>query len=365
MSTLNIRKAKEEDSDQIAELSHRCLQEGVITMFINRTPTYNTLHRLIDPEAWHYVVTRDEEVAGLVGVLHFRIRAADHEYKTGYMLDLRVAEELRKGMTAYRLVKGAIDHIRDSDADMIIANFLKDNKHSLVFTTGKGGIPESYFLGVNRVFNILPLKRMKLNKRFEIGKPEEKDIPAIVELYKSYSNGFRIAPIISEEVLRDYINKIEGLSLDNFLVARENGKIRAVTGVWDEHTYKSYQVLKLTTSIKIVTRLLRVLSLFIKTPQPIRLNEPLRQLSLVLYAHDGCPEALDTLFRYVNNINRGGKYTLIMFYAQKSDPMFRYMKKYTGVSVESEMYMFAKDTGIYKNLRDDSRPVMFDLAMVI
>ena len=31
--------------------------------------------------------------------------------------------------------------------------------------------------------------------------------------------------------------------LDNFLVARENGKIRAVTALWDEHPYKSYQVL--------------------------------------------------------------------------------------------------------------------------
>ena len=365
MSTLNIRKAKEEDSDQIAELSRRCLQEGMITMFINRTPEFNTLHKLIDPEAWHYVVTSDEEVAGLVGVLHFRVRVTDQECKTGYMLDLRVAEELRKGMTAYRLVKGAIDHIRDSDADMIIANFLKDNKHSLVFTTGKGGIPESYLLGVNRVFNILPIRRMRLNKRFEIGKPEEKDIPAIVELYKSYSKGFRIAPVITEEVFRGYINKIEGLSLDNFLVARENGIIKAVTAVWDEHTYKSYQVLKLTTTIKFAARLLRFLSVFIKTPQPIRLNEPLRQLSLVMYAHDGCQEALDTLFRYVNNINRGGKYTLIMFYAQESDPMFRHLNKFTGVSVKSEMYLFAKDTGIYNKLKNDSRPVMFDLAMVL
>ena len=45
--------------------------------------------------------------------------------------------------------------------------------------------------------------------------------------------------------------------------------------------------------------------------------------------------------------------------------MFRFMKKFTGVSVESDMYMFAKDTTIYQKLRDDSRPVMLDLAMVL
>lgn len=365
MGSLLVRPAVDDDNDRISGLSRRCLQEGVITMFINRTPRYNTLHRLIDSEAWHYVVCSYKEIAGLVGVLHFRLRVADKECKTGYMLDLRVAEEFRKGMTAYRLVKGAIDHVRDSDADMIIANFLKDNKNSLVFTTGKGGIPESCFLGVNRVFNILPLRKMKLNKRFEIGKPSDADIPEIVELYEKYAAGFKVSPIITEEIFRNHINRIDGLSLDNFLVAREDGRIRAITAVWDEHTYKSYQVLKLTYTIKIVTRLLRFLSLFMKTPHPIRLNEPLRQLSLVMYAHDDCPEALDTLFRHVNNINRGGKYTLIMFYAQKIDPMFRYMKKFTGVSVESEMYMFAKDTGIYQKLKDDARPVMFDLTMVL
>ncbi|MFO7574899.1 MAG: GNAT family N-acetyltransferase [Bacteroidales bacterium] len=365
MSSQTVRPAVDDDNDQITNLSRRCLQEGVITMFINRTPGYNTLHRLVDSEAWHYVVCKDEEIAGLVGVVHFRLRVPGKECKTGYMLDLRVAEEFRRGMTAYRLVKGAIDHIRDSEADMIIANFLKDNMHSLVFTTGKGGIPESCFLGVNRVFNILPLKRMKLNKRFGIGKPGYEDIPEIIELYERYALGFKVSPVITEEIFRNYIDKIDGLSLDNFLIARENGRIRAITAVWDEHTYKSYQVLKLTSGIKMATRLLRFLSLFMKTPHPIRLNEPLRQLSLVLYAHDDCPEALDTLFRHVNNLNRGGEYTLIMFYAQEIDPMFRFMNKFTGVSVESEMYMFAKDTGIYQKLKDDNRPVMFDLAMVL
>ena len=64
MSSLYVRPAVDDDNDKIIDLSRRCLQEGVITMFINRTPRYNTLHRLIDSEAWHYVVCKDEEIAG-------------------------------------------------------------------------------------------------------------------------------------------------------------------------------------------------------------------------------------------------------------------------------------------------------------
>ena len=59
------------------------------------------------------------------------------------------------------------------------------------------------------------------------------------------------------------------------------------------------------------------------------------------------PEALDTLFRHANNISLGSEYTLIMLYAQENDPVFRSMKKFTGISVRSEMYLFAKDAGLY------------------
>jgi len=170
---------------------------------------------------------------------------------------------------------------------------------------------------------------------------------------------------MTEDRFRKYLGSINGLSLDNFLVVRENGKIKAVTAVWDEHAYKSYQVLRLNFSIRVVAGILNFLSLFMKVPHPIRINEPLRQLSLVLYAHDDCPEALDNLFRYVNNINLGSDYTLIMLYAQENDPVFRFMKKFTGISVRSELYLFAKETQLLERLKKDSSGVLFDITMTI
>lgn len=365
MASSSIRKAVASDNEPIRELSERCYQEGMITMFVNRTPCFNTLHRLIDPGSWHYVTCHEEKITGLVGVVHFPWRVMDKTIKAGYMLDLRVAQEHRRGMTAYRLVKSAIDDVRVSDTGMVIANFLKDNRHSLIFTTGKGGIPDSLSLGENRIFNILPVRKMKVSQRFEITAPTAGDIPEIVSLLNKYAEGFKMAPVITNESFRKITGTIEGLSIENFLIARENGTIKAVTAAWDEHAYKSYQVLKLTPGIRLAAGALRLLSLFMKTPHPIRLNEPLRQLSLVFYAHDGCPEALEDLFRHVNNMHRGGKYTLIMLYAQQNDPVFSIVKNFTGVSVKSEMYIFAKDTSVYRRLSEDKRPVLFDMAMIL
>jgi hypothetical protein len=41
------------------------------------------------------------------------------------------------------------------------------------------------------------------------------------------------------------------------------------------------------------------------------------------------------------------------------------MKKYTGVSIRSEMYLFAKETAVYEELKENSSGVLFDLSMTI
>jgi hypothetical protein len=365
MSAINIKLANDDDNDKVIGLAEKCPQEGMITYFINRTPRFNTLQRLLDKDAWHLVARKDDSIIGLVGVVHFPASVLDKTCKLGYMLDLRVDEAYRSGMTAFKLLRAAEDHVRRSDADMVIANFLKDNKRPLVFTTGRGGLPSAHYLGTNRIFNIIPIRTMRLDSRYKIEKPSDKDIPRIIDLYRRYASRYAIAPLITEDRFRNYLDNINGLSLDNFLVARENGKIMAVTALWDEHPYKSYQVLRLNFSIRVVTGLLNFLSHFMKVPHPVRLNEPLRQLSLVLYAHDDCPAALDNLFRHANNISMGSEYTLIMLYAPENDPLFIPMKKFTGISVRSEMYVFAREAALIEKMKKNSSGVLMDITMTI
>ena len=364
MSSITIRLAEDTDSTKIQELAHKCPQQGMISFIVHRTPQFNSLHRLLDPGAWHYVACKEDQIIGLIGVMHFQGNVLGKEHKIGYMLDLRLLEEYRNGITAFRLVKTAIDKLIQSDADMVIVNFLKENKRPMVFTSGRGGLPSSHYLGENTIFSLIPLYKMRLDKRFEIGVPTESDIPELIELYNNYAKGFKIAPVFTEERFKRNISTIKGLDLKNFLVARENGKIKAVTALWDEHPYKNYQILKLNFTIRAVSCILRFLKYFIKVPNPIRINKPLKQLSLVQFAHDSCPEALGTLFRKVNNNLLGSEYTLITLYSQTKDPVFELLKKFKYVSAKSEMYLFAKDTSAFEGLGKSSLPVMFDLLKV-
>jgi predicted N-acetyltransferase YhbS len=365
MPRVTIRMAEEADNDRIIALARRCPQEGMITFFPERSPRFNTLHRLLDPGSWHYVACEGERIVGLVGVIHFPAVLAGRQCRIAYMMDLRVDPEYRSGTTAFRMVRSAIDHVLGSGVDLVIGNFLKNNRRPMVFASGRAGIPESFYLGENRVFNLIPLWRMRTGSRFAIERPVEADIPEMAGLLRKYTAGFRLAPHMDEARFRDMLGSIGGIGHENFWVARENGRIRAMTALWDEHEYMSYQVLKLSTGISVVNGLLRALSPVMKVPHPVRLNEPLRRLSLVFYAHDGCPEALGTLFRHVNNALRGQDYTLITLYAQARDPMFGLLRRFPGVSVGSEMYLFAKNPSLYESLRSDGRGDLLDLTLTI
>jgi hypothetical protein len=193
---------------------------------------------------------------------------------------------------------------------------------------------------------------------------KEEEIPEVVALYDRYSRNYKIAPVLTEERFRNLLKTVEGLSIDQFMVARENGTIKAVSALWDEHIYQSNQVLKLTPGIALVNSLIRFFGHVIKMPHPIVLGEPIRKLSLVFNAYD-CPEAMDSLVRHINNMNQGSEFSMIMYYAQESDPVFKILKKFPGVSVHSEMYAFAKDISVLDRLKENPSPVLSDISMML
>jgi predicted N-acetyltransferase YhbS len=365
MSKLQIRIAEESDNKQILALSERCPQKGMITFYPSRAPHFNRLQRLIDKDAWHFIALSGDRVVGLVGVVHFHGKIQGKSYKIAYMHDLRVDPDFRNGLAAFRLVKTAMDYIKSSDTDLVVVNFLKDNKLPLVFTSERAGMPPAHYLGDNLVYNIIPLKFKKINPRFEIDEARPDDLPEMMEVYNRYCENFKIAPELSAEQFLNFTGNIQGMDFGNFLLARENGKIKAMTAIWDEGPYRTYNVLRLNVPIKVVNSLLRFFNLFMRVPHPIEINKPIMQLSLVMYAHDNCPEALDALFRHANNINLGSDYSFITMYLQENDPMVKYLKKFQGITVKSEMHIFARDTAIFETLKNRTEPVLFDLTMII
>lgn len=360
-----VRWAEDGDNQSVLELSPRCAQSGMVTMYPDRSPVFNRIHRLIDPDSYHVIAINDSRVIGLLGILHSDFYFQDKPIRMAFFMDFKVDPDFRVGLTAYRMVKRSIENERESGTRMGLATLLKNNEGPMVFTKGRGGFPASLYLGDNRIYSYVPIRHLKTDNRFLIRQAVEKDIPELVALYNRFYSSYRLAPRMTEEMLRHYTAKIDGLSLGRFYVACEGDAIKAVLAAWDAKSIKRYWVTQSNIRVKLISGLVKFLSLFGRMPEPIRINEPLKQLTLVLYAHDQCTEALAALFRHINNLHIGGEYSLIQVQMHEDDPANESLRGLTGISVYTEIHFFTNTLQFAREIQNTSGLVHLEFPTYI
>src|SRR5210317_2224200 len=102
---------KEEDNEAILDLSHRCIQKGKISVYPDRSPKFNRIHKQIDPESFHMVARRGKRIIGCFGVVYTPVQYKGQTYRSSYVLDFKVDPEFQKGMTAYRLSRKSLAYM--------------------------------------------------------------------------------------------------------------------------------------------------------------------------------------------------------------------------------------------------------------
>lgn len=352
--TIQIDFLKDSDNEAAIALSHRCPQHGVISGYPDRSPVFNRIQKQIDPDSFHLVARHNNKIIGCIGAIYFPVQYGGRDFRAVYLLDFKVDEEYRKGLTAYRLVRETFDFLLAGGVELGFATIIKGNEASHIFTRGRAGFKGSSYLGDIRVTNIIPLWKKKTDPRFSIGQPTKDDIPVLTGLYKSFYGTYKLAPSITEELLIYYISNIEGMGLENWWVARESGKIRAVLCAWDENIYKRWQVIRIPLSIKMLFWFTRSLSPFMKVPAPVTENSPLKQKTLVMAAHNKCPGALASLIRHMNNIHLGKDYTVLQTHFHIDDEMIRAQSGLPGLKVDIELHAMSAGPGLAEEIA--SRP---------
>ena len=360
-----VRWAEDGDNQSVLGLSPRCAQIGMVTMYPDRSPVFNRIHRLLDPDSYHSIAISGHRAVGLLGTLHADFYFHNMPVRTAYFMDFKVDPDYRIGLTAYRMVKRAIDFERESGTRMALATLLRNNEAPMVFTKGRGSFPASLYLGDNRIFNYVPIRHLKTGDRFVVRPAIEQDIPGLVALYNRFYCCYRLAPRMTEEIFRHYTTHIDGLSIDRFYVACEGDAIKAVLAAWDAKSLKRFRVTQSNIRVKVISGLVRFLSLFGRMPEPIRINEPLKQLTLVLYAHDQSTDALAALFRHINNLNIGGDYSLIQVQIHEDDPANESLRGLTGISVFSEIHFFTDTLQFARDIQNASGLVHLEFPTYI
>lgn len=353
------------DNEAILALSHRCPQDGIIGGYPDRSPEFRRIHQQISKKSYHKVARQGDTLIGAFGAVYSNLQYKDVNYDSAYLMDLKVDPAFRRSTVAYRVVKETVENLRTLGTTLAIATFLKDNEFSLIFTKSRAGIPDAKYLGDFRIFSIVPIFKKRVSKKFIIDHPTEKDIPELVKLYNISYSKYKLAPRMTEELLRYYISEIDGMDLNQFWVAREDGKIKAVLCAWDEDRYKRWFVNRMTLTMKFLSFMLKAFGLIVKMPAPIRENKAFKHIALVLAAHDGCIDGMRDLLRSVNNFYRGKEYTILQTHFHDEDPINAALEGLQGFTVLVEAHVFTKDKDVARQIAEDEGVVHFEWPMFI
>lgn len=362
---IKIDFLKDSDNEAILDLSHRCIQKGMISGYPDRTPFFSRIHKQIDNESFHIVARQGEKIIGCIGAIYTPVHFEGRVFRSVYLLDFKVDPDFQKGLTAYKLVKELLNYLVGNNQEIGFATFIKGNESSRIFVGGRAGFPGSSNLGDVRVNNIIPFRKRKIDPRFKISNPGEDDIAELVELYRNFYRGYKLAPHIDEELFRFYTDEIDGMDLSNFWIARENGRIKAVLCSWDENIYKRWMVISIPFGMKLVLSAMRFLSIFIKMPAAIKPGNPLKQKTLAMLAHDNSLEALRSLIMHANNMHLGSEYTVLQTHFHKDDPMIGAQKGLFSLTVDIEVHIITANPDLARKIAEAPGPVLFEWPIYI
>ncbi len=353
------------DNEEILNLSHRCPQDGVIAGYPDRSPEFRRIHQQISRKSYHMVARKGESLIGAFGAIYTNLQYKDVNYDSAYLMDLKVDPEFRRSTVAFRVVKETVNNLLALDTKLAIATFLKNNEYSLIFTKNRAGIPDAKYLGDFKIFSIVPLFRKKLSGKFTIDNPSEKDIPELVDLYNTFYSKYKLAPRMTNELFRYYVNEIDGMDLGQIWVARQAGRIRAAICAWDEDHYKRWFVNRMSRKMKFFSFVLKALGLIMKMPAPLRENTAFKHIALVLSAHDDCIDGMKDLLRSINNFYRGKEYTILQTHFHEKDPVNAAIEGLQGFTVHTEAHIFTQDKEVALQIAEDEGLVHFEWPMFI
>ena len=245
--TVLIRSAQPPDNKPLIALAAACPMVGDITMCVERSPDFFALPRLEGDECRVGVADIDGEVAGCI------MAATRHSYlngipvRTGYGGDLKVHPPFRGGPSADALIEFVRETLRNLGGDTLplLSTALAGNRPMERRASGPRGLPVSQRFATIDVHAVPFLWRRSTKVgSLRVEPAREEDVAEMADLWAHIAPSRQLASVLDADALSDWVRAAPGLSLRDYLVARNRGgRIVGFAAFWQQRSFKQLRVL--------------------------------------------------------------------------------------------------------------------------
>jgi hypothetical protein len=336
--------AEPEDDPALRRLLANTPMPGRITVAFEREPDFYKGCTTLGP-FWQVIIARHTDSQEIAGVMCRAVRSHfinGAPIDLGYIGGIRVAEKyrglwlLQRGLTYFRELHtdnrtpaywGAI-----SDENEISRGLLVDRRRRSFPTTHE--VARIYTLGI-----ILRVPRKPLPFDGQIQGGSVSVLPEIIEFLQRYGAERQFFPVYSEA---DFLGGeiVRGFNIQDFFVARRNGAIVGILGLWDQGGFKQSVVRGYDRSLRLMRPIYNLGARLIGAQPLPALGEHIHSAyaSFICVANDD-PEVFAALLRAVYNLAAQRGYASLMLGLALNDPLLPIARQYTHISYNSRIYI--------------------------
>ena len=239
MVGLIIREAVAGDHGALERLFLETSMAGAIRIGSDRSPDFFATSRVqaSEPCVWG-AFTGEGRAVGVFSMGRRIVWLGGEKKPLRYLSDLRIHPDWRNGTMlakGFRVIKEQVF----AEGEWAQTLVLEQNLPALDFLrSGRGGLPEYREAGRYKNW-LLPFQKLS-RPTYRVRKARPEDLPAIQSRLDESSQRRSFSPVIDLTKLGEpYLN---GLSVDDCLVAEESGEILGVMALWNQSAYQRLRV---------------------------------------------------------------------------------------------------------------------------
>lgn len=277
---MEIRFATTTDNQQLLALCRTAPMAGQLVVNVERHPNYFTLAELQGDEAKILVAVENGALVGAIGCALRDVILADKRCRIAYIGGIKLAPQVRKGLTAYRLIKALYDYLLTTEVEYGLLLVMAGNQAMAPLLAGRAGIPRFYPVAEFAVAYCLPYCLVRNSGKYLIRPATPADEPQLYQLWDLFNRQLSLRPADLSASWKKLLTE-PNFSLSNFLIAEKDGAIIASVSTWDQQAFKQTYVASYGFKWSILTSPLRLWGFL---PRP---GIPIKELNIrhILYAN--------------------------------------------------------------------------------
>jgi len=226
-----------------------------ISLAIEREPDFFSLARARG-DSRTYVAESNGTIVGCGGVSRRPAYVCGESADIGCVGDLKVAPEFRRRGVAARILEAIRGEESTLPEAFYVGTAAAGNTGTERMVRRFGQDRRVVRLRGFTSYQLLPLGRPRVSRRFEIRMAAPGDEDELVSLLDRYHSQLSFAPVFNNGGFRALLERSPGMELESYRIARVDGRIVAALAVWDESAMKHTRVRRMNRRLRWVSRII-------------------------------------------------------------------------------------------------------------